>query len=87
MRLWFYRFTAAHFCLTSVTGILLYFRPLDDRPGWYTEGLKEILVGLHNGEVWSHLLIGNRYPTGLAIGLVLAVTLIRFSLKSRRNSR
>ncbi len=25
MRIWFYRFTAAHFCVTAITGILLYF--------------------------------------------------------------
>ncbi len=83
MRIWFYRFTAAHFCVTAITGILLYFRPLEDRAGWYSEGIKELLVGLHNGELWSQLVFDSRYLSGLPIGIILAATLIVYSLKKR----
>ncbi|MGH9338156.1 MAG: hypothetical protein ACRD1R_00840 [Acidobacteriota bacterium] len=86
MKAWFYRFTTVHFCLTAVTGILLYFRPLDDRPGWYSEQLKEVLVGLHNGELWSYLLFGNRYLSGLLIGVALALVLIYQSTRKAGRS-
>ena len=59
MKIWFYRFTAVHFCLTALSGLILYFRPLKGREGWYSEQTKEWLVGLHNGELWSDLLLGN----------------------------
>ncbi len=90
MKTWFYRFTAAHFCLTALSGVLLYFRPLEGREGWYSEQTKAWLVGLHNGELWSYLLIENRYFSGIPIGLVLATTLIIFSvgkIKGRRRQR
>ncbi|MDA2924595.1 hypothetical protein MYX65_08065 [Acidobacteria bacterium AH-259-L09] len=91
MKSWFYRFTAAHFCLTAITGLLLYFRPLDDREGWYSNEVKEVLVGLHNGELWSYLLFNNRYPSGLLIGIILGVSLITFSVRktsiNRRNNK
>lgn len=80
MKTWFYRFTAVHFCLTALSGVLLYFRPLEGREGWYSEQTKEWLVGLHNGEFWSYLLMENRYLSGIPIGLVLATTLIIFSV-------
>ncbi|MDA2938430.1 hypothetical protein MYX75_09230 [Acidobacteria bacterium AH-259-A15] len=91
MKSWFYRFTAAHFCLTAITGLLLYFRPLDDREGWYSNEVKEVLIGLHNGELWSYLLFNNRYPSGLLIGIILGVSLITFSVRktsiNRRNNK
>lgn len=83
LKLWFYRFTAVHFCVTAVTGVLLYFRPLEEREGWYSEELKELLVGLHNGELWSQLLFENPYLSGLPIGLILAASLIFFSLRKQ----
>ena len=65
--------------------MLLYFRPLqDERAGFYSDAVKEWLVGLHNGELFSWLLTGNRYWSGVVIGLALAYALIRFSLSSLR---
>ena len=84
IKLWFYRLTAIHFCLTATTGVVLYFRPLDDREGWYSETLKEILIGLHNGELWGHLLFDNRYLSGLVIGITLSAALIFFSIGGMR---
>ena len=78
MKIWFYRFTAVHFCLTALSGLILYFRPLKGREGWYSEQTKEWLVGLHNGELWSDLLLGNGLFSGIPIRLVLATTLILF---------
>ena len=87
IKTWFYRFTAAHFCLTAVTGGLLYFRPLDDREGWYSGPLKEILVGLHNGELWGRLLLDSRYSSGLPIGIMLASVLVFFSFRTFFNRK
>ena len=87
MKIWFYRFTAVHFCLTSVSGMVLYFRPQDGSEGWYSEQTKEWLVGLHNGELWSDLLFGNGLLSGIAIGLVLSTTLILFSVRSLRGQQ
>ena len=87
LKTWFYRFTAAHFCLTAITGGLLYFRPLDDREGWYSESLKEILVGLHNGELWGRLLLDSRYSSGLPIGFILASVLVYFSFRTFFNRK
>ena len=44
MKSWFYTFTAVHFFLTAISGVLLYFRPLDGREGWYSEKTKQVLV-------------------------------------------
>jgi hypothetical protein len=81
-REWFYRFTAVHFVLTALTGILLYFRPGGTRPGLYSEGVKEWIVMIHNGEWISFALFGRPFVSGIALGLVLATMLIKFS--SRR---
>ena len=87
MKIWFYRFTAVHFCLTALSGMVLYFRPQDGYEGWYSEQTKEWLVGLHNGELWSDLLLGNGLLSGLAIGVVLSTTLILFSVRSLGSRR
>ena len=87
MKIWFYRFTAVHFCLTALTGMILYFRPQNGSEGWYSEQTKKWLVGLHNGELWSDLLLGNGLLSGIAIGLVLSITLILFSVRSLRGQR
>ena len=87
MKIWFYRFTAVHFCLTAISGLILYFRPHGGSEGWYSEQTKEWLVGLHNGEIWSDLLLGNGLLSGIVIGLVLSTTLILFSVKSLRGRR
>ena len=81
MKSWFYTFTSVHFFLTAISGVLLYFRPLDGREGWYSEKTKQVLVGLHNGEFWGHIIFENRYFSGLPIGIILAVTLIFFSIR------
>ena len=81
MKSWFYTFTAVHFFLTAISGVLLYFRPLDGREGWYSEKTKQVLVGLHNGEFWGHIIFENRYFYGLPIGIILAVTLIFLSIR------
>ena len=44
-------------------------------------------MGLHNGELWSDLLLGNGLFSGIPIGLVLATTLILFSVRSLRGQR
>lgn len=87
MKVWFYRFTAAHFLLTAISGVFLYFRPLEGRAGWYSEQTKTLLVGLHNGELWSQFILENRYVSGVPIGIVLATTLIIFSVKSIKGKR
>lgn len=87
MKIWFYRFTAVHFCLTAVSGLILYFRPVKESEGWYSEQTKEWLVGLHNGELWSELLLGNGLISGVPIGLVLATTLVIFSMRSLMGKR
>lgn len=87
-KLWFFRFTAVHFILTGLTGVALYFRPGENRPGWYSEQVKEILVMVHNGEWLSALLLGRPVWSGLAIGLCLSATLLWFSYRRlvRRNA-
>ena len=82
---WFYRFTAVYFLVSATTGLALYLRPLaGERTGFYSEEIKEVLVKLHNGELFSWLLSGNRYVSGLLIGSALAFALLRFSLSSLR---
>ena len=81
LKTWFYRFTAAHFCVTAMSGVLLYFRPLEHRAGWYSEEVKEFLVGLHNAELWGQLLLDNPYLSGPPIGIMLAAVLIRKSAR------
>jgi hypothetical protein len=76
---WFFRFTAAHFVLTSLTGVLLYFRPGGSRPGLYSDQVKEWIVMIHNGEWISFALFGQPFVSGILMGLVLAGMLIRFS--------
>jgi hypothetical protein len=81
---WFYRFTAVHFVITSLTGVVLYFRPGNGRPGWYSDNAKEWLVMIHNGEWLSYTLFGRSVFSGLLIGSVLAMALIGFSTKGMR---
>jgi len=86
LRTWFYRVAATQFLLTAATGMLLYFRPLDERQGAYSKTVKEWLVMLHNGEWISEALFGSRYASGLLIGGVLSALVVRFAwrvLKSR----
>jgi len=83
-RLWLYRIAAVQFLLTSTTGLILYFRPLDNRAGAYPNALKEWLVMFHNGEWLSHVLFGSRYVSGLLIGGTLAVLTWRFALRALR---
>lgn len=78
-RKWFYRIAAVQFLVTVATGIALYFRPLDGRKGLYSEPFKEWLVMLHNGEWLSEVLLRTRYVSGLAVGLVLGVLVVRFA--------
>ena len=82
LRAWFYRLAAAQFVATSVTGLLLYFRPLDDRTGVYPEKIKDWLVMIHNGEWITHLLLSNRYISGLIVGVTLSVLVLRFALRA-----
>ena len=81
MKLWFYRIAAAHFIVTAVTGLVLYFRPGGARPGLYSDAVKEWLVMFHNGEWISFVLLRQPLFSGLVVGAVLAVTLIRFSAR------
>ena len=87
MKLWFYRIAAAHFIVTAVTGLVLYFRPGGARPGLYSDAVKEWLVMIHNGEWMSFVLLRQPLFSGLVVGSVLAVTLMRFSARTllRRN--
>jgi hypothetical protein len=84
---WFFRFTAAHFVLTSLTGVLLYFRPGGTRPGLYSDQVKEWIVMVHNGEWISFALFGRPFVSGILMGLVLATVLIRFSSQRFRHRR
>jgi len=86
-RTWFYRIAAAQFLVTAATGMALYFRPLDRRPGAYSESVKEWLVMLHNGEWLSHLALDNRYVSGLLVGSVLTALVIRFVGRVRSPGR
>ncbi len=78
---WFYRLTAVHFLVTAVTGILLYFRAGNGRPGLYADATKEILVMIHNGEWISHLLAKRPFISGIAIGGALAYALCKFAVR------
>lgn len=78
VRLWLYRLAAIQFGITALTGVALYFRPLDDRAGLYGKVVKEWLVLIHNGEWIGHLLFGWRYVPGVLIGVVLAWLTLRF---------
>ena len=84
LKIWFYRVAAVQFVVTALTGLLLYLRPLDDRAGFYSKGVKEWLVMLHNGEWLGFVLFGNRYVSGLLIGAVLAVLVSRLALRTLR---
>lgn len=84
MKLWFYRLSAAHFIVTALTGLLLYFRPGRRRPGIYSDEVKEWLVMIHNGEWISSLLLGSPFYSGIVIGLLLSFALIGFSIGSLR---
>jgi hypothetical protein len=64
--------------------MLLYLRPLDGRPGAYSERAKEWLVMLHNGEWISEVLLGNRYVSGLLVGAVLSALVVRFAWRVLR---
>lgn len=86
MKTWFFRCTAAHFVLTAFTGLLLYFRAGNGRPGLFSDGVKEWLVMIHNGEWISHTLFGIPFFSGIVLGGILAAMLTRFSLKSLRKS-
>lgn len=79
---WFYRFTAVHFIVTSVTGVALYFRPGGNRPALYSETVKEWLVMVHNGEWISHVVAGAPFISGIVLGVALSAVLIRFSLRA-----
>ena len=82
MKSWFYRFTAAHFVVTALTGVALYFRPGSGRPAFYSEKIKEWLVMVHNGEWLSYALVGNPFISGIFIGSILSLALVRFSLRA-----
>jgi hypothetical protein len=82
MRKWFYRLTAAHFIVSALTGLALYFRPQAPRPGLYSVQMKEWLVMIHNGEWLSYVLFGQPFWSGLIVGLLLAFVLIKFSVSS-----
>jgi hypothetical protein len=85
IKVWFYRFTAAYFVVSAVTGLALYFRPLaGERAGFYSDAVKEWLVMLHNGEIFGWLAARNRYLSGVLIGSALAWSLLRFSVRSLR---
>ncbi len=81
-KLWLYRAVAVHLAVTALTGLALYARPLDDRPGLYGEVVKEWLVMIHNGEWIGHLLFGRRWLTGVAIGAALAWPLLRHARRA-----
>jgi len=84
LRKWFYRVAAAQFLITAVTGIALYFRPLDERAGAFSHSVKEWLVMIHNGEWITELLIGNRYVSGVVVGATLATLTVRFAWRVLR---
>lgn len=81
-KLWFYRAAAVHFLFTAATGLALYFRPLQDRAGLYSADVKEWLVMVHNGEWLGHVLVQNRYLSGLVLGLLLAIAATMFSVRT-----
>lgn len=81
-KLWLYRVIALHLAVTAITGLALYARPLDDRSGLYGKAVKEWLVMIHNGEWIGHLLLGNRWLSGLLIGAALAWPLLRHARRA-----
>lgn len=82
LKKWFVRVAVFQFCVTAVTGLTLYFRPLEHRSGAYSSDVKEWLVMLHNGEWVGQVLFGNRYVSGLVTGAVLAFFVARFSRRT-----
>ena len=86
MKRWFYRLTAVHFLVTAVTGLALYFRPGGARPGLYSTEVKEWLVMFHNGEWISYLLVGNPFWSGLVVGGLLSLALVRYSARALRRT-
>ncbi len=84
LRLWFFRLTAAHFIVTALTGVVLYFRTGGNRPGLYPDATKEILVTLHNGEWIGQALFGRPFWSGIVLGAVLAAVLVHFSWRAFR---
>ncbi|GEM_PF-3137927 len=87
MKRWFYRFTAVHFIFTSLTGVALFFRPGGSRPGFYSDAVKEWLVMIHNGEWISYLFFGRPFYSGILLGVVLGVVLIRHSVQGLLKKR
>lgn len=83
-RLWLYRAVALQFGVTALTGLALYARPLDDRAGLYGKTAKEWLVMVHNGEWIGHVLVGNRWVSGLIVGLALALPALRYARRALR---
>ena len=81
---WFYRLTAVHFVVTAVTGLVLYFRRGGGRPGLFGDDVKEWLVMIHNGEWLSYVVCARPVYSGLAVGLILAVTITRHSVRGIR---
>jgi hypothetical protein len=87
MKIWFYRLTAVHFIVTALTGLALYFRPGGNRPGLYSEELKEWLVMIHNGEWLSHLIFERPFYSGMLIGVLLSLVLVKFSAAALQRPR
>ncbi|MBI1945002.1 MAG: hypothetical protein HYS27_04855 [Deltaproteobacteria bacterium] len=81
-KLWLYRVLALQLAITATTGLALYARPLDDRPGLYGKAVKEWLVMIHNGEWIGHVLFGNRWLSGTAVGVALAWPLLRYARRT-----
>lgn len=80
---WFLRITSVYFLVTAVTGLLLYFRPIgDERAGLYSAAVSKVIVGLHNGEIFSWVLVDNRYWSGIAVGVVLTCVLVWHSVQT-----
>ena len=82
LKLWLTRLIALHFVVTAITGLALYARPLEDRPGLYGKAVKEWLVMIHNGEWIGHVLFDNRWLSGVVIGGALAFTALRFARRA-----
>ena len=80
----FVRVAVCQFCVTAMTGLLWYFRPLERRVGAYSSDVKEWLVMLHNGEWVGQLVSGNRYMSGLVVGAVLSCFVARFARRTFR---
>jgi len=82
MRRWFYRIAGVHFLVTALTGVALYFRAGPGRPGLYGDGVKDVLVMVHNGEWLGALLVGRPFVSGILIGVVLGGLLFRAAWRS-----